>query len=213
MEPVFEEANLSHLQEFGSTTYLAGMTKQETDLLTDGIIPNAPSRNEEVRSWLNPEFQQVQARRADLLGVTSSGGLVHIELQSTHDGDMPLRMAEYAIAAYRQFSQLPTQIVLYVGEAPLRMVNVLRGPDPTDPDFAFRFSLVDFRDLDGGLLLNSDCVEDNVLAILTRLLDRRAVARSRTQGSSPYGRRRTGRDVPLHHLAAPLSSILPTRTG
>jgi hypothetical protein len=43
---VIAEANLSDLQEFGSTTYLAGMTGQETDLLTDGIIP---LRRAEVR--------------------------------------------------------------------------------------------------------------------------------------------------------------------
>jgi len=43
------EANLSELREFGNTTHLAGMTEQEADLLTDGIIPVAPSRNEEVR--------------------------------------------------------------------------------------------------------------------------------------------------------------------
>jgi len=43
------ESNLSDLQEFGNITYLAGMTEQETSLLTDGIIPVTPSRNAELR--------------------------------------------------------------------------------------------------------------------------------------------------------------------
>jgi hypothetical protein len=43
------ESNLSDLQEFGNITYLAGMTEQETNLLTDGIIPGTPSRNAELR--------------------------------------------------------------------------------------------------------------------------------------------------------------------
>ncbi|MGH9608176.1 MAG: Rpn family recombination-promoting nuclease/putative transposase [Bryobacteraceae bacterium] len=126
----------------------------------------------EVTHWLDAEFKQVQIRHADLLGATAGGQLVHIELQSTNDEDMPLRMIEYAIGIYRQFRQLPIQIVLYVGEAPLRMAAALHGPDPVDPDFAFRFTLTDFRDLDGKALLNSDRIEDNVLAILARLQSR-----------------------------------------
>lgn len=86
-------------------------------------------------------------------------------------------MAEYAIGIYRQFRQLPVQIVVYVGEAPLRMPAALYGPDPADPNFSFRFTLIDFRDLDGNALLTSDRIEDNVLAILTRLQDRTAVVR------------------------------------
>ena len=125
-----------------------------------------------VARWLNPEFPQVQARRADLLGATVGGQLVHIELQSTNDADMPLRMLEYAVGTYRQFGELPIQIVLYVGEAPLRMTQTLHGPVLATPDLAFRFTLVDFRDLDGNALLKSTHVEANVLAILTRLQDR-----------------------------------------
>lgn len=130
-----------------------------------------------VIHWLNAEFKQVQTRRADLLGRTDSGVLVHIELQSTNDNDMPLRMAEYAIGIYRQFRQLPIQVVLYMGEAPLRMAADLRGPDPAAPEFSFRFTLADFRDLDGAALLRSDRIEDNVLAILARLQDRTEVVR------------------------------------
>ena len=144
---------------------------------SDALIIRQVTGGKGIVCWLNPEFQQVQVRRADLLGFTDTGGLVHIELQSTPDKHMPLRMAEYALAALRQHDQLPTQIVLYVGEPPLRMANVLRGPDPNDPDLAFRFSLVDIRDLDGAPLLNSDRVEDNVLAILTRLQNQLATVR------------------------------------
>ena len=127
--------------------------------------------------WLNPEVPQVQARRADLLGYAADGQLLHIELQSSNDGSMALRMAEYALAIYRQFGQFPRQLVLYVGEAPMRMEAVLGGPAAGNPKFAFRFELFDFRDLDGEVLLASAGIENNLLAVLARLGNQRAVVR------------------------------------
>src|SRR5207302_5022616 len=50
-------------------------------------------------------------------------------LQSGNDNTMPLRMAEYCLGMLRLFGKFPRQIVLYVGEAPLRMESELRGPD------------------------------------------------------------------------------------
>lgn len=83
-----------------------------------------------VTRWLNVEIPQVLSSRVDLLGATAEGTLVHIELQSTNDRDMALRMAEYALRIYRQFRKLPKQVVLYVGESKLRMQSRLSGPDP-----------------------------------------------------------------------------------
>jgi predicted transposase YdaD len=120
-----------------------------------------------VVEWLDGELQRVQTRRADLVGVGSDGQLLHLELQSANDSNMPLRMAEYALGVYRQFGKLPRQIVLYVGDAPLRMAAAFAGPDPVDPGFAFRYRLIDVRDLDTEALLASPWIEDNVLAILS----------------------------------------------
>ncbi|HMF76711.1 MAG TPA: DUF4351 domain-containing protein [Bryobacteraceae bacterium] len=120
-----------------------------------------------VVRWLNVEMPQVVSSRVDLLGATADGILGHIELQSTNDPDMALRMAEYSLRIYRQFRKFPKQIVLYLGEANLRMQSRLTGPD-----VAFQYTLLDARDVDGSLLLASDHVEDNLLAILTRLEDR-----------------------------------------
>jgi predicted transposase/invertase (TIGR01784 family) len=48
-------------------------------------------------------MSQVLSSRVDLLGVTEGDALVHIELQSTNDPDMALRMPEYSLRIYRQF--------------------------------------------------------------------------------------------------------------
>jgi uncharacterized protein DUF4351 len=119
-----------------------------------------------VARWLNVETPQVLSSRVDLLGETAGEALVHIELQSTNDPDMALRMAEYSLRIYRQFKKFPQQIVLYVGEPKLRMNTNLVGPNSQ-----FHYTLVDVRELDGAVLLASERVEDNFIAILTRLDD------------------------------------------
>jgi predicted transposase YdaD len=56
-----------------------------------------------VVRWLNVELPEVRNTRADLLGETAAGELIHIELQSANDPDMPLRMAEYCLRVRRNF--------------------------------------------------------------------------------------------------------------
>jgi hypothetical protein len=122
--------------------------------------------------WLNVEAPKVNNRRVDLLGELPDGILVHIELQSRNEKDFPLRMAEYLFGIGLRYGRLPRQVVLYVGEAPLRMKNHVESPDAR-----VRFHLVDIRDLDGEELLASPNMGDNVLAILTRLSRRPRVVR------------------------------------
>src|SRR5665213_114659 len=111
-----------------------------------------------VTRWHNVELAAVQNRRADMLGETADGTLVHVELQSTNQVGMALRMLEYAAAIHRQYRRFPEQIVLYVGEPPLRMNSHLTGPRL---DFVCR--MVDIRTLDGEALIASSRVEDNVI--------------------------------------------------
>ena len=64
------------------------------------------------------------------------------------------------------------QVLLYVGEAPLRMESELRGDDVW-----FRYRVFDIRELDGERLLESEDVGDNVIAILARLRDHKEAVR------------------------------------
>jgi hypothetical protein len=101
-----------------------------------------------VAKWLDVELPKVQNLRLDLLGETVAGGLIHVELQSSNDAAMPLRMAEYCLGIFRLFGRFPQQIVLYVGEPQLRMESKLHGPD-----ILFEYRLIDIRTLDGDRLL------------------------------------------------------------
>jgi len=126
-----------------------------------------------VETWLDVELSKVvQNTRVDLLGETEAKGLVHLELQSGNDAAMPLRMAEYCLGVFRLFGRFPRQVLLYVGEAPLRMESELRGDDVW-----FRYRAVDIRDLDGDRLLESQEVGDTVIAILARLRDHKDAVR------------------------------------
>ena len=106
------------------------------------------------------------AKWLDLLGQTVDGDLIHLELQSSNDTAMPFRMIEYCLGVQRLFGQFPRQVLLYVGEAPMRMESKLRGPD-----LSFEYRLIDIRTLNGERLLESRDVGDNVIAILAQLRD------------------------------------------
>ena len=125
-----------------------------------------------IVKWLDVELPKVQNLRLDLLGETITGELVHLELQSGNDAAMPLRMAEYCLGVFRLFGRFPRQVVLYVGEPELRMENELR-----DVDVQFRYRVIDMRSLDGELLLESEEVGDNVIAILAQLRDHKEAVR------------------------------------
>ena len=103
--------------------------------------------------WRDVELPEVSNPRMDLLGETRDGQLIHIELQSTNDDQMAVRMADYGLRAYRQKRIFPHQFVLYVGEAPLRM------PDKLElPQLRYQFRLIDIRDLDGDRLIESEAI-------------------------------------------------------
>jgi len=140
-----------------------------------------------VARWHNVELPAVQNRRADLLGETADGIPVHIELQTTNQKGMVLRMLEYAVAIHRQFRRFPEQVVLYVGERPLRMARRIAGPQ-----LEFGCRMVDIRSLDGEALIGSSRVEDNVIAILARLGDKREAVRRILHGIGGHPPRERG---------------------
>jgi predicted transposase YdaD len=125
-----------------------------------------------IARWLNPEFPEVQQTRADLLGETADLRVIHVELQSRNDAEMPLRMAEYALRIWRMTKRFPEQYVLYVGNEEMRMPSEFTGPG-----FLCRYEIIDIRTLDEEALLASPLAGDNILAILARHKDRRDTIR------------------------------------
>lgn len=81
-------------------------TLQQVDVTICELTGSAIAR------WMNIETPKVQNLRVDLLGETDSGQLIHLELQSTNDTTMPLRMVEYCLRVFWQFRRFPQRIVV-----------------------------------------------------------------------------------------------------
>ena len=126
----------------------------------------------QILRWLPVELPHVQNTRMDLLGEAGGGELIHIELQSTNEPQMALRMAEYALRVFRLHNRFPKQILLYVGEPTPTMPVSLTGSS-----FASHYQLIDIRQLDAEQLLKSEWLSDNVIGILGKLADRKASVR------------------------------------
>jgi len=126
----------------------------------------------DVTMWRDVELPQVSNPRIDLLGETGDGVLVHIELQSTNDPKMALRMLNYGLRVYELHEKFPRQIVLYLGEGPLRMNDQLNLPG-----LSFQYRVADIRELDGARLCESGSIGDNIIAILARWPDSRDAIR------------------------------------
>jgi predicted transposase YdaD len=127
--------------------------------------------------WLNVELPHVTQPRVDLLfdtadTVTLARRLIDVELQSTNDMLLPVRMAEYSLFVYRLHLIFPEQYVLYVGNEELRMPSELVGPN-----IFCRYTIVDIRTFDAEMLLKSPFPADVVLAILARYAERPATIR------------------------------------
>jgi predicted transposase YdaD len=126
----------------------------------------------EVAQWLNSELPGVRSQRADLLGETADGRLVHVELQSKNDRRMAYRMLDYLVAIERSYRRVPRQLVLYVGKARMRMEKRI-----VHEGLSFECEIRDIREIDSEPLLESPNLDDNVLGLLGRLADGRQAVR------------------------------------
>jgi hypothetical protein len=146
-----------------------------------------------VKRWVDIELPKPRSLRLDLLGEAADRTLIHLELQSTNDSKMPLRMAEYCVGVYRVYRRIPWQFCLYVGEPRLRMKSELRGAG-----FVAAYTLIDIRDLDGDPLVDSPDLSDNLIAILARLRDHKDAIRRIVRKVSHL--QQGAREAALFHL-------------
>ena len=125
-----------------------------------------------VVEFLNVELPSVQERRLDLVLLLADGTLLHIELQSSNDRDMWLRMLEYYVLLWRRYRKPIRQVVLYVGTPRMRMLDTL-----VSKTLRFSFTVRDIREWQAEDLLASSLFGDQVLALLGGTSDARGVIR------------------------------------
>jgi len=76
-----------------------------------------------VREVLNVELARVEERRADLVLLLADGTILHLEFQSTNDRNMPYREGIYCLLLGQKYRRRVRQVVLYLGQAKMRMEN------------------------------------------------------------------------------------------
>lgn len=122
----------------------------------------------QIAEVLTVEYPTVQHRRPDFVARLTNGQIYHLELQSDVDTTMAWRMLEYYGLIYKLFNQAPLQQVLYVGQPAARFVTTIK-----QETLHFHYQLIDIREIDCTPLLNSASLEDNLLAVLCRIDNKR----------------------------------------
>lgn len=117
-------------------------------------------------SPLPPKIRQLilELETDTLLKVKSERGesfIFHLEFQSLNHPRMAERMAAYAYALRLKYELPVLSTVMYIGNKPLHMENFLSMGKSY-----FEFQLIDIRQLDAAIFLESDNPKQIVLALL-----------------------------------------------
>jgi len=113
---------------------------------------------------LNAEYPSVKSRRPDLVARLTDGRIYHLELQTKNDNKMLWRMLEYYALIHAYYGIAPLQQVLYVGKTKPKFMTHYQSEH-----LRFDYQLVDIREIDCQVLLQSNSLEDNILSVLCRL--------------------------------------------
>ena len=134
----------------------------------DELLPFLAAKLLGIRSdqWeeLPDELQVTVERKPDFLKKVTTPEevfLLQIEFQAKPDPEMPYRMLEYYALLLRKYRLPVRQVVLQIG----RPVNVQRAR-LTTAALRFRYQLINLRDVDYTLFLNSQQPEEILLAVL-----------------------------------------------
>src|ERR1700694_3626541 len=73
-----------------------------------------------MKRWLDKELPAIRNTRADLVGETIGGDIVHLKFMRKTQPLFELRMAGYYIEIYQALGKHPRQALVYVGRAKLR---------------------------------------------------------------------------------------------
>jgi len=119
--------------------------------------------------FLDVKLPKLFEKEADLV-FEYEREIYHLEIQTKEDTEMGLRMLYYYALILENYGKVPHQVVLYVGDKPLRkMKEELR--ELRFPNLDFRYKIVVLNEVDCSILLNSPEPSDWILATLCRMED------------------------------------------
>ena len=116
---------------------------------------------------LDTSLPEVKDKRADLIVEMEDKSIFHLELQTFNDKNMNYRMLEYYLLIRKKFkTDNIEQMVLYVGEKELNMPNNIKTKN-----LSFFYTLKDIKEINCHSLINSNDIEDKILAVLCNIQD------------------------------------------
>ncbi|WPM32302.1 Rpn family recombination-promoting nuclease/putative transposase [Hydrogenobacter sp. T-2] len=119
-----------------------------------------------IKELLPTNFPSTELR-VDFLARLEDESVLHIEFQSFNDPNMPFRMLRYYLAILERYPNTPIkQLLVYVGNRKLRMKSRLRLRNLT-----FSYEILDIRQIDCKVLLESPDPMDRLLACLCKVED------------------------------------------
>ncbi len=103
----------------------------------------------------------------DFLAKLEDESMLHMEFQSFNDPNIPLRTLRYYLAILERYPNSPIKkLLVYVGNRKLRMKSRLRLRNLT-----FSYEMIDIRQIDCKVLLESPDPMDRLLACLCKVED------------------------------------------
>ncbi len=119
-----------------------------------------------IKELLPTNFPSTELR-VDFLARLEDDSILHIEFQSFNDPNMPFRMLRYYLAILERYPSSPIkQLLVYVGNRKLRMKSRLRLRN-----LSFSYEMIDIRQIDCRVLLESPDPMDRLLACLCKVED------------------------------------------
>ncbi len=119
-----------------------------------------------IKELLPTNFPSTELR-VDFLARLEDESILHIEFQSFNDPNMPFRMLRYYLAIWERYPNSPIkQLLVYVGNRKLRMKSRLRLRN-----LSFSYEVLDIRQIDCKVLLESPDPMDRLLACLCKVED------------------------------------------
>jgi len=119
------------------------------------------------RAILDNTFPAVKERKADLILQLEDLSILHLELQTQNDKNMPFRMLEYYLLLKQKYPDKPIkQMVLFVGDGKPNMPDSLQSDN-----LSFSYQLIDIKTIKCEELLKSGNLEDKILAVLCNVKD------------------------------------------
>ncbi len=142
------------------------------DITLKDIFEEVPHRLSKILSpapikELLPTALPSTELRVDFLARLEDESILHMEFQSFNDTNMPWRMLRYYTAIAEKYkTHNIKQLVVYVGNEKLRMKSSLKIKN-----LVFKYEILDIRQIDCKILLESQDPVDRIMACLCKVED------------------------------------------